>query len=390
MTSAMTFSSTASVSNTTLYSPTVSRATFVIHSDLPLILERYVITPLFFMSLTGNSLIFVVFSMKEYRSNLTAMVYRILALTDGLVVLIQDGLHTLPLLIIGKSVPCLNGTTCKAFVFILHLLRAFSLWLMFVISVERFICVWLPHRAPRLNTKRNYGGFIFALFLIMCLLYVPLTLTTEYAVQNKNGQDEGICEILGDHEDRLRWYHEAFDILHMIVCGFLPFVLVFFSNITIIYRLIMLQRATESSTNQSSNKGGLRNRNVIIMLLISSSSVVLALLDPIYVLLTNKIENRDSTAFERAMIFGYFTPVFDSVNRFINIIIISVFGKQFRQNLRQLFACHLQRNLHQMPLHVVRANEIQGRKSSYHWETGSLCWLKIDSRPCHFWSLERT
>ena len=320
---------------------TADPSTIIYDSDISKIME-YVTIALFFMALIGNSLIFIVFSMKDYKGSLTAMMYRILALTDGLVVLIQDGLHTLPFVINRNSIPGYDRVTCKIFISTLMWFRAFSVWLMILICIERFVCVWLPHRAKLLNTKSNYVVFTCIMLSVTCLFYMPLTLTIDHAEILVNGEEVGICSILGlpeDLGDHMQWYRDVFDGMNLAVSGFLPFILVSMSNTAIICGLLRSQAATHPSRNQAGSRSGLMNRNVFMMLCISSTSVVLSLFDPIYILLTNDLKDRQSNKFKRAITFGYFVPIFDSINRFINIVIISVFGKQFRKNLRQLIPC---------------------------------------------------
>ena len=93
---------------------------FEYESPLSKILENYVTLPLLFVSVVGNSFIIFIFSRNHYRSNLPAMLYQILAAADGLVVLINDGLHTLPFVILGKSAYTHNPLTCKLAIFFRH------------------------------------------------------------------------------------------------------------------------------------------------------------------------------------------------------------------------------------------------------------------------------
>ena len=64
-------------------------------SLLHMALETYVIPTLMAFSLAANALIFAVFSMRAYKNNLTAMLYQVLAATDGILVMIRIGLHAI-------------------------------------------------------------------------------------------------------------------------------------------------------------------------------------------------------------------------------------------------------------------------------------------------------
>ena len=229
--------------STEYYSPTFSEnstrnkniSIISIIAEEPMILQ-YVSIALSLMALIGNSLIFAVFSMKYYKKSLTAMMYRILALADGLVVLMHDGLHTVSYVINGTSIPGYNTTTCKTFIFMLLWIRAFSVWLLVIISIQRFIGIRWPHRAKFLNTKLKYMGFTCILLSVTFVLYMPLTLTVDHAFIEVDDQKLPICEVLGEpenREDHLKWYRGMFDRMNLVVCGFLPFILVSVSNIAV-------------------------------------------------------------------------------------------------------------------------------------------------------------
>ena len=154
---------------------------FEYDSALSRILENYVTLPLFFVSLIGNSLIVIVFSRWCYRNNLTAMLYRILAVGDALVIVI-----IVPFVVLGKSVYTHNSITCKFAVFASSWFRTFSVWIIAVLVTEKLICVRWPHRVKDLNTKQNYGWMVFILLIVSCISYLPLSVTVVHTTVNWN------------------------------------------------------------------------------------------------------------------------------------------------------------------------------------------------------------
>ena len=313
---------------------------FEYESSLSKIVENYITLPLFFVAVIGNSLIVIVFSRHYYRHNLIAMLYRILAVSDGLVVIIQDGMHTLPFVTSGKSAYTYNRITCKSAIFLSTWFRTFSVWIIIALTLEKFVSVCWPYQASVVNTKRNYGWIVFAMLLISCILYVPLLITTGHEHTIQNGKLIGICRLSGDRW--IDWYLGSFIWMNVLVSSFLPFLFVAIANTVIIVSLRNALIATPTMTGHSSHVRDSDDRlksNIIILLSISMTSVIFTLPDPLYLLLSRYYNDPTSASFHRLITLRYILPLFDAVNRSINILLFCVFGRNFRQHLKELLLC---------------------------------------------------
>ena len=307
---------------------------FEYESPLSKILENYVTLPLFFVSVIGNGFIIIIFSRNHYRNNLPAMLYQILAAADGLVVLINDGLHTLPFVILGKSAYTHNPVTCKLAIFLSTWFRTFSVWIIVALTVERLINVYWPYQAKQVNTKRNYGCVVFGMLLLSCIIYAPLLITVGHEDVVLNGQNIGICRISG--QGSIRWYIAIFHWINTLISSFIPFLFVCASNVVIIHDLMTTSGAANNKANRHDDR---LKSNIIVLLLISTTSVVFTLPDPLYLLLNTYIADPASDAFHRLITFSYTLPTFDSINRSINIALFCIFGRKFRQYLKYLLLC---------------------------------------------------
>ena len=308
---------------------------FEYESPLSKILVNYVTLPLFIVSVIRNSLIVIIFSSNHYRNNLPAMLYQILAAADGLVVLINDGLHTLPFVIMGKSAFTHNLVTCKFAILLSKWFRAFSVWMIVVLTVERLINVYWPYRAKRVNTKQNYGWLILGLLFLSGIIYTPFFIMVGHEDILFNGQEIGICHISGQS---MLGYITIFYWINALISGFIPFLFVCASNIVIIYDL-RKSNATNTRESTSNCDSDRLKSNLTILLLISTTSVVFTLPDPLYPLLCTYITDLESDANHRLITFSYFRPTFDSINRSINVTLFCVFGRNFRRHLKKLLLC---------------------------------------------------
>ena len=310
---------------------------FEYESALSRILQNYVTLPLFFVSIIGNSLIIIIFSRNHYRNNLPAMLYQILAAADGLVVLINDGLHTVPFVILGKSAYTHNLVTCKFATFLSAWFRTFSVWMTGVLTVERLMNVYWPYHAKRVNTKRNYGWLVIGLLFLSGIIYTPFLIIVGHEDICYNEQETGICRISG--QSSMRGHITIFYWINAVISGFTPFLFVCASNIAIIYDLRKSSNATNTRESTSNCASDRLRSNLTILLLISTTSVVFALPDPFYLLLCTYITDLESDANHRLITFSYFLPTLDSINRSINVTLFCVFGRNFRRHLKKLLLC---------------------------------------------------
>ena len=316
---------------------------FEFESSSSRILEIYVALPLLFVAIIGNSLIFVVFSTGHYRHNLTAMLYRILALADGLVVVIRDGLYTLPIVTLGKSAYAHNLFTCKFANFLEMWLRSFSVWIIVILTVEKFVCVLRPYRDKMANTKWNYGWLALGILVVACIMHAPLLITTTRKDIILNNKLIGVCTAF--RHGSIDWYRIIFCWMNMFVNSVLPLLFVSVANTAIVHRLKSTNPDhTTSCSPHHVGESGRHRSNITILLLISTTSVVFTLLHPLYLLLRAYIRDTKSDAFHGLITFRYVLPLFDALNRSINILLFCIFGRNFRQHLKELLLCKRIRN----------------------------------------------
>ena len=292
------------------------------------VLETYVIPTLAALSRVANALIFAVFSMRAYKNNLTAMLYQVLAATDGISVMIRLGYHAMT--------PA--KTSCKVIMFLLCWSRLVSGWLIVVITVARVIIVWFPHKSKQINTMDKYVCIISALSVVSCMFCSPLCATAGY---NSDAEMEGqtrLCMFFHrDHVGKMEWYRLVFSVSISLSVS-IRVLLVFIVNGFIVYGIKKSRRNVNLSTASSNGVYKSKNKNAIIILLISSTSVLFSTPDIIYATLSSYCNDPNSDAYFSLLIFRDFLPVFDCINRSINIIFFSVFGAEFRQRLKELLS----------------------------------------------------
>ena len=290
-------------------------------------LEIYVTPSLTAVSLIGNTLIFAVFSMRIYKTNLTAMLYQVLAATDGISVIIRVVYH--------EVAP--DAISCEVIMFLLCWSRIVSGWLIVVITAARVIIVWFPHKSKHINTKRKYSCIIGALSLVSGIFCAPLFATAGYNNDIEMDGQPRLCMFFRrDNEGKMEWYRLVFKMT-IVMSVLTRLLFVFVANGFIVYG-IKKSRRNVNSTAGSHDIDKRKNKNATIILWISSTSVLFNLPDVIYAALSTHYNDPTSDAYYSLLVFRDFLPVFDCINRSINIIFFCVFGAEFRLRLKELFS----------------------------------------------------
>ena len=289
---------------------------------------KYVSTSMVFISIILNGAVFIVFSSKEYRNNLDAMLRKFLAVSDALVVVLSDGLHTLAVQISGVSISTYNNITCKT-IGTMHLfLRAFSAWILVLIALERFIGICFPLRAKEVNTKRNFLVLLLGIALVIVVLYSPLFDCLMY-INVYHGR--GSCT-MNFSSEFTRWYGLVFyDWMNMLMTCGLPSFWIIVLNIAIICSLITSRRFIQGAANSRANM----NSQVAILITVSFTFVVLSAPMAVYFFCMAFTEAGEQfySVFGWLMMLGNFAPIFDSIHHSIYFIFYCLCGKKFRRCL---------------------------------------------------------
>ena len=295
-------------------------------------LETYVTPALTVLSLIANALIFAVFSMRVYKDNLTAMLYQVLAATDGISVMIRIGYHAMT--------P--DSISCKVIGVLFCWSRFVSGWLIVIITVARVIIVWFPHKSKQMNTKRRYGCIIGCMSVVSFIFCSPLCATAGCNYDAEMEGQQRLCMFFRrDHVGKMEWYRLVFSVSIALSVS-IRLLFVFIANGFIVYGIKKSRRDVNSSTTGSNDVDNRKNKNATIILLISSTSVLFSTTDIIYAILSSYYNDPNSNAYSSLLMFRDFLPVFDCINRSINIIFFSVFGAEFRQRLRDILSCPFQ------------------------------------------------
>ena len=306
----------------------------------------YVTTGAVFIAMAGNILICIVFSMKVYRGSTTSMLYRVLAVVQGLNAFL-DGINVIPIEIGKDSLFTYNRVTCKAFLFMSCWLRAFVAWVLVNIALERVIGIVFPHRAKILNTRHRYGWQLFGISILLFVLYAPIRIVVKHTmVPMIGGGANGGC-LLDEFHNTFGWYvNDVNTWTNMIMSSLLPFVIIVTFNITIICGLVKSRRLVASSANTNSQPVTL-NSQIAILLSISIAFILTSLPNALYNFLIYFSRGTLFSSLEHyhnMILLGRFGPFCDTMNNSITLVLYCLCGQKFRKCLKLILCCKWHRS----------------------------------------------
>ncbi|KAK3098051.1 hypothetical protein FSP39_015603 [Pinctada imbricata] len=306
------------------------------------ILGIYIFPIIVGLGTIGNLLSFLVFIRKSMRSSSTCFYMMVMAVADTLV-LYFNALRKWLSFLNGYDAVTESEIGCKIFTFLSYFSFAWSAWLLVAMTIERFIAIHFPLKAPRIATPGKAKKVIFALFLILFAwnCHFLWTVTMDDSNQCIPGEDYKKF-----HDYYVPWM-DAF------VYSFIPFAVLITFNILIIRdtSIAMRNRRTLRGRNplrdaQTDSRAQFHQRLTIILLSVSFTFLVCSCPKVVLIAIRdtqfqfyfdNGIPNFHEIA--KYVFVSRLSDLFLYINHSFNFVLYSIHGKKFRKEMKNLFLC---------------------------------------------------
>jgi len=216
----------------------------------------------------GNTLSFLVFSRKNMKSSVTSVFFRILAITDTLVLW-----SSVPVFFIAGAfhidITASSSSACKFFTPFLIVCCYTSCWILVLICVDRFIGIYFPHKYRQRFTRTTAAISIAALCVIFTVS-VGAYLMTIFDIQ-----EDGAC---GVSADNLYFFINVWPYLDLVFLNLIPTLILVALNIAIIVKITRAASHRKISTCSAQKAP---NRDTT-----SSATAILISVSTVYVLCT--------------------------------------------------------------------------------------------------------
>lgn len=288
----------------------------------------------------GNLLTLMVMLRQKMRRRPTCFHMSAIAVFDTLV-LYSDCLRQWLALLHGSNALTLSSAACKVFHFFSYTFFDISVWLIVIMTVDRFLVVQFPLHAPKLSSLPRARKTVIMLIATMVLANLHFIWTVHL-------DDRHHCIYLEGFE----YFHvNVWPWIDAAVYSFLPFILLLVFNILIIviHRRSMKLRKTTLNINkprtrsQSSNQGTQLRLSAMLFtvtftfLLLSAPNVILICIRNTYFDFSMQVDDFRNIAVYRLV--ATLTMFCLYLNHAVNFLLYCISGRMFRKELWQIVKC---------------------------------------------------
>jgi hypothetical protein len=283
-----------------------------------------------------NILTFLVMRRKKLRNQSTGFYMAVLAIADQLALLVGCLSHWL---YSYKNISILHISTfsCKIFSVVLYTTMDFSVWMVVIMTIERFIAVTFPLRSMYFCTVKKAKVATLILTCILFSMNSHFLFSHSYVTRRNN---ESGCQSKSEAYDY--FIQNLWPWIDASKYSFIPLLTIIFFNVLIIYNLIKAstiiknmssnhklqtnkQNSTPSGHNTQSNSSSNNRRLTIMLLVVSMTFCILSTpLVLLQILEKANIGSRYVAFYSICLLLQYF-------NHSINFFLYVISGKLFRR-----------------------------------------------------------
>ena len=183
------------------------------------------------ISLLSNCLSFFALRTRYMRGTSTAFFMLVLSVLDPLV-LITKNLVYFPLFIAP------NAITCKMLYFLIYVLGYTNVWILVIMTVDKFLAVWFPLKVAYFCTITRAKSICLLLLLLTSIISFHHFWTVD-SLRYPQNLEQRYCSYDIEHYGFIQHIWRYIDFL--IWC-FFPFILILTLSVLIIYKLRMNAR----------------------------------------------------------------------------------------------------------------------------------------------------
>ncbi|XP_013382014.1 FMRFamide receptor-like [Lingula anatina] len=308
------------------------------------VVNAYITAPLCLLGLLGNTLAFFTL-MRDTKRSVTFFLLRAMAVMDNLVLIIAL------LLVLPTVHP--NTGLLKCFSEIGYIMDTWiwplgmtfqtaAVWLVVVVTVDRYIAVKMPHRVRSLSTisKAKIATATVSLISVLFNLprffefYISYDLTCVDNTTTTTLKPVSVPTALQEDQD----YHYVYTFaLYCLVNFVIPLATLIFLNINLILvvhrantdrRIMSVQSLRAASRNQASSE-----TNITFMLILVVCVFIVCQLPALVTQIWYAVDP-EQTGYKYL---GELSNLMVTCNSAVNFLIYCAFGKRFRELLRETF-----------------------------------------------------
>ena len=310
-------------------SGTSSRAFFELSLFLQLRLTFQMI--IIAVGIPGNILTIIVMRKKKFRAQNLSILFIALSLSDTFWLLFLP-LKDIYEILTGTNIQNLTAISCKLVTTIIWIFSMMSNWILVGITLERALCILIPHRYKVLCNKTR-ERILLLLIIAIVFAYAAHGLVT---LGLRKFGPRVVCTGLEEYD----WFYiNLKDQLQVALMSLVPFIFIFVCNLAII---VSVKRANlkrkETLFHKSSNTD--TQTNTMVGMLLSITFAFIFLQAPLAGYLISLKSAEEIVKFIQFDTPGTLTAyVMNSLSYSINFYLYIITGTIFRQEVMIIIGC---------------------------------------------------
>ena len=302
------------------------------------IISEYKFYILMVLASVGNGL--SIFAVRHRIKTSSSCFYIVnLAVCDSLVIFCRGGFFLLKQFQID-----LGHWGCKIAMYIINVSLCWSVWLVVLMTGERFVAIVWPLKAMAWLSVKRAQLMVVVVYVTMAAFNSAYLVVTTSLVQNRRV----ICAPLGMYA---KFFNEIWIPMETSVVTYIPQILIFLLNVSMILRIKEARRKQAELRGESQENSG----QVTAMLL--TVSITFFLLTSPYslflILVKQGIWNYMATPYSYSvyLLINTILRLLADLNHCINFLLYVGSGKSFRKEIRKLCSCSWKYNASNSQLH---------------------------------------
>ena len=192
---------------------------------------------------------FVVFSRKKFKNTIFSTYFRYLCISDTITLLFRfEYIFNLKVF----EFRIISIFSCKIINYFVYFISSLSVWILVVISIDRFLSISYPASFIFRKLKQNQILVLFAIIIYHMIYWLSVPFLAHISIKN-NGTNETIS------------YHCHYgtlivDVMDFLDSSFLPFFLMFIST-SLTLRTIFKSRS-KSQSNQQDEQSKIKTKDI--------------------------------------------------------------------------------------------------------------------------------
>ncbi|RNA34905.1 FMRFamide receptor-like [Brachionus plicatilis] len=212
------------------------------------IVEFILLPFIFLVGTVCNFLTVLVMRRKKMRHQSTYFYMAVLAVADEMVLMIGC-LNYWFYLFMNINIMIISEYFCKLACLLLYGMFHFCVWIVVIMTIERFIAVALPLQANRLCTVKR--AKLYTLVLVCIIFLINIHFLFSHSVFKRNNSDELGCQPKNTQFEFLML--KIWPWIDASIYSFVPLSLLIIFNILIIHNLIKASKSIEKLNSSSSS-----------------------------------------------------------------------------------------------------------------------------------------